>query len=198
MSKEEKISKTIKKYFNEITDHIKLENYNINKFKIAKSILINCKKKGGKLIFLGNGGSAATCNHLTTDFTKNAKIKSINFNDSALITCFCNDYGHDKWMSKALEFYSNKNDVVFFISVSGESKNLVNAIKYCLKKKMKIVTLTGRKKNNTLMKLNKKSLNFWVDSHSYNIVEIVHHAWLLSLVDLVIGKSVYETSKKKS
>ena len=44
MSKE-KISKIIKQYFNEITDHIKLENYNINKFKITKSILINCKKK---------------------------------------------------------------------------------------------------------------------------------------------------------
>ena len=42
------------------------------------------------------------------------------------------------------------------------------------------------------MKLNKSGVNLWVNSHSYNIIETVHMLWLLSIVDKIIGTSIYE------
>ena len=64
-----------------------------------------------------------------------------------------------------------------------------------LKKKVnKIITLTGNDKENKLSKLG--DINFWVDSKSYNHIENVHQAILLSIVDLIIGKSEYPQINK--
>ena len=76
-------------------------------------------QKNGKLIFIGNGASASLASHAATDFTKQAKIPSIAFNDHNLITALSNDYGYENWVSKALEFYSDPIDMAIFISVSG-------------------------------------------------------------------------------
>jgi D-sedoheptulose 7-phosphate isomerase len=81
----------------------------------------NCKLSGGKIIFLGNGGSAAIASHISVDLSKNAKIRSVNFNESDLITCLANDYGHNNWMSEALNIYCDNNDIVVLISSSGKS-----------------------------------------------------------------------------
>ena len=59
-----------------------------------------CNAKGGRVVFFGNGGSASTANHVSVDLSKNAKISSINFNESNLITCFSNDCGYSNWMKK--------------------------------------------------------------------------------------------------
>ena len=73
---------------------------------------------------MGNGGSAAITSHVSVDLTKNAKIRSINFNESDLLTCLSNDYGYDKWMSKALEFYSTKGDLIVIIQAQVSLKML--------------------------------------------------------------------------
>ena len=75
----------------------------------------------GRLVFVGNGASASLSSHAATDFTKQAKIPSIAFNDHNLITELSNDYGYENWVSKAIEYYCKKNDMLIFISVSGES-----------------------------------------------------------------------------
>ena len=124
--------------------------------------------------------------------TKNAKIRSINFNEPDLITCFANDFGHDNWMKEALKMYSNKNDIVILISSSGKSKNIINAAKWCLKNSLKTITFTGHNKNNPLKNLNYKGMNFWINSKAYNLVELSHLFILLSIVDLIIGKNIYK------
>ena len=60
------------------------------------------------------------------DLTKNANIRCTNFNEPDLITCFSNDYGHDHWVEKAVEFYGDEGDVFIAISSSGSSKNILN------------------------------------------------------------------------
>ena len=57
--------------------------------------------------------------------TKVAKIRAINFNEANLITCFANDYGYDNWMTKAIDFYADKGDLIIFVSSSGKSKNIL-------------------------------------------------------------------------
>ena len=78
------------------------------------------------------------------------------------------------------------------ISVSGESLSVVNAAKKAKDLGLKVVTFSGRHESNALKKLG--DINFWVDSHAYNIVECIHMIWLTSVIDAVIGKAEYEVS----
>jgi len=167
----------------------------INDLINLKKIIVDNSKKKKKILVFGNGGSAAIASHFTVDLTKNAKVRATNYNEADLITCLSNDYGYDQWVSKAIELYMDKGDLVFFISSSGVSRNMINAVKIAKKKKArKIVSFTGFNKNNLLKK--KSDLTFWVNSRAYNHIENVHQIWLLSLVDLIIGRSEYSANRK--
>mgnify|MGYP000315382243 FL=1 len=78
-----------------------------------KEILLRIKENGKKIIIAGNGGSAAIASHVSVDFTKQGGIRTINFNEADLITCFANDYGFENWVAKAVEFYGDQGDVLF-------------------------------------------------------------------------------------
>ena len=156
--------------------------------KITKT-LKSVQKNKKKVIILGNGGSASIASHVSVDLTKNAKVRSINFNEADLLTCFSNDYGYKKVFSKSLEFYADKGDLVILISSSGKSKNMLEAAKICKKKGLFLCTFTGFSKSNPLKKMG--NVNLWVNSKGYNIVENIHQIWLLSIVDRIIGKTRY-------
>ena len=155
--------------------------------KIAKTL--SSLKKKNKVIIFGNGGSAAISSHVSVDLTKNAKVRSINFNEADLLTCFANDYGYEKVFSKSLEFYADRGDVVIIVSCSGRSKNLLEAAKICKKKKILLYTFTGFSKSNPLKKMG--NINLWVNSKAYNMIENIHQIWLLSIVDKIIGTTEY-------
>ena len=107
-----------------------------------------------------------------------------------LITCFANDYGFEHWAEKAIDFYGDEGDLLIVISSSGKSENMINAVKAARNGNFhSVITLSGFSENNPLKKLG--DINFWVDNKSYNFVENIHQIWLLSIVDLVIGKREY-------
>ena len=182
--------KFLKNYFNSLTNLFNNDKY-LNDLIELKKILLNTHSNGKKTMIFGNGGSAAIASHFSVDITKNAGVRCTNYNESDLITCFSNDFGYEKWVEKSIEFYGDAGDNIILISASGTSKNMVNAAKFIKQKKIfnKLITFTGNKKDNDLNKLG--DINFWVDSSAYNIIENVHQALLLSLVDLIIGKSEY-------
>ena len=180
----------IKKYLEDFSSLVKSNDQIVEKIIKAKDIFLNSKDNGAKIIICGNGGSAAIASHVSVDLTKNAKIRSVNFNESDLITCFANDYGYEKWVEKAVDFYADSKDVLVLISSSGKSLNMVNAAKAARNKKISIViTFTGHDKDNPLSKLG--DINFWINSKAYNFVENIHQVWLLTIVDLIIGKREY-------
>ena len=115
------------------------------------------------------------------------------FNDHNLITALSNDYGYDQWVSKAIQLYSNKNDMIFFISVSGESKNLLKGIDMANLMNLKTASLTGSKKNNRLRM--KSNLSLWVDSKAYNIVESIHTIWITLIIDMIVGHPEYSVKE---
>ena len=160
-----------------------LIDYNDKDFlKIAqnlKKIKINKKK----VILVGNGGSAAMASHVSVDLTKMCKIRSVNFNEADLLTCFSNDYGYENWVQKALSSYADKGDLLICISSSGESKNIINGAKFAKKIGCKVVTLTGFDKKNKVRKIG--HINLWLNSKNYNLIEMTHHIWLLSIVDFI-------------
>ncbi len=168
-------------------------NSNINKELILlKNMIIQTKKKNAKIILIGNGGSSAIASHVSVDLNKAVGIRSMNFNEYDLITCLSNDFGYENWVSKALDYHLDKNDLTIIISSSGNSQNLINAAKFIRRKKNKLVTFTGFSKTNKLSKYS--SLSFWVDSNAYNIVENTHQLWLTLVCDMIIGKMEYKSS----
>ena len=180
----------VNKYLNEFSSLLKPNDEIINKIINVKSILLEAKANNKKIMIFGNGGSAAIASHVSVDLTKNAKVRCVNYNEADLITCFSNDYGYEKWIAKAIDFYSDEKDVLILISSSGKSKNMINACNSAREKKIsKIITFTGHDKNNPLSKLG--DVNFWIDSKAYNYVENTHQIWLLTIVDLIIGKREY-------
>ena len=152
------------------------------------SLINNCKKNGGKVYIVGNGGSSSIASHVSVDFVKVAAVPSDTFNNANLITCFSNDYGHDNWVSEAVKAYTNKNDLIILISSSGTSKNIVNAAKYCNQYNISLITLSGFSNNNPLSQLGK--INIHINSESYNFIEMSHHIILLAIVDIFAKKLI--------
>ena len=177
-----------KNYFNQFSKI--LSSYDKREFLKIVQIIREIKKNKKKVILVGNGGSAAMASHVSVDLTKQCNIRAINFNEADLITCFANDYGFENWISKTIEHYADKNDILILISSSGRSKNMINACKAAKKKNiLKIITLTGHEKNNPLSKLG--DINLWIESKAYNFIENTHQLWLLTVCDLIIGKREY-------
>jgi len=178
------------KYFSNIKSLISFNDDTLNKIIEVSKILKETHTKGKKTIIFGNGGSSAIASHFSVDLTKNARVRCISLNEYDLITCFANDYGYEKWVEKALEFYADPGDNIILISSGGNSPNMVNAAKFAKSIKInKIITFTGNNQNNKLNNLGE--INFWINSKSYNQIENVHQIILLSIVDLIIGKSEY-------
>ena len=183
--------KWLEEYFDRYKESIFNDQTYADFIKI-KDIWVKVNKNRKKVIFAGNGGSAALASHCSVDLTKAAGIRAINFNEADLITCFANDYGYDNWVSNALEFYGEEGDCVVLVSSSGNSMNMVQAAKSAKKLGMRVITFTGFEQSNKLKQLGE--INLWVDSKAYNIVEMTHHIWILSIVDLIIGNAEYSAS----
>ena len=125
----------IESHFN---DHKKLLNQIPLVFKDIENIskiLINCLKKKKTIFWCGNGGSASDSQHLAGElvgrFVGDRKpLKSIALNaDSAVMTCIVNDYGYEHIFSRQIEGLGSKGDVLIGISTSGNSVNVLNALK---------------------------------------------------------------------
>ena len=182
-----KVIKSI--FFDQFYDAInnKAKNVDTNKLIELADLIRPTKINSGKIIIVGNGGSAAIASHVAIDLTKAANIRSMNFNEASLLTCFSNDYGYENWVEQALDFYANSQDIVILISSSGQSKNILNAAIKAKEMGLPVITLSGFLDNNPLK--NQGDINLWVNSSEYNVVETVHQSWLLSIVEFLIVNS---------
>ena len=105
----------VKKYLEDFSSLAKPNEKIVEKIIATRDILINAKKNNAKIMIFGNGGSAAIASHVSVDLTKNANIRSVNFNEADLITCFSNDYGYERWVEKAINYYDDNDDVLILI-----------------------------------------------------------------------------------
>lgn len=160
-------------------------------FKIA-NLLKEVQSNGKKIIVIGNGGSAAIASHVAVDLTKAAGCRAITFNEADLLTCFANDYGYEKWVQQALQFYADKGDIAILISSSGSSKNIINGALWAKKNGLTVITLSGFSAENPLREIG--DINLWVDSKGYNIIEMAHHIWLVAIVDFIVGSIEYKAN----
>lgn len=178
-------------YFSEMYKHITA--IDLHRLLKITDLICETNKKGGKVILAGNGGSAAIASHIAVDLTKAARKRAINFNEADLITCFANDCGYENWVAEALAAYADSADMLILISSSGRSNNMIKAALKAKQLGLRLVTFTGFDWDNPLRKLG--NINLWVDSYSYNIVEMTHHIWLVAIIDKIIERE--KRSKKK-
>ena len=106
-------------------------------------------ENGGKIITCGNGGSHCDAMHFAEELTGRYRndrksLPAIAISDAAHLTCVGNDYGFDAIFSRFIEGMGNNGDVLLAISTSGNSMNIVNAVKAAKEKNMKTIVLTGK------------------------------------------------------
>jgi D-sedoheptulose 7-phosphate isomerase len=125
-----------------------------------------------KVIFIGNGGSAAVASHQAIDYWRNGGFPAISFNDGALLTCISNDFGYEQVFSKPIATFAQPGDVLFAISSSGQSANILEGVRQGAKIGCHLITLSAFKPDNPLRQLG--DLNFYVPTMAYGFAEINH------------------------
>ena len=116
----------------------------------ASQIINNCILSGNKLFLFGNGGSAADAQHIAAEFTGRFVIERRPLpaialtTDTSAITAIGNDYGYDIVFERQVEALANKGDVLIGISTSGNSPNVLKALKVGKEKGCLTVGLSGR------------------------------------------------------
>jgi D-sedoheptulose 7-phosphate isomerase len=115
----------------------------------AADLIVKSIKSGGKIVFFGNGGSAADSQHLAAEFVGKFIIKRKSLaaialtTNSSITTAIGNDFGFENVFQRQVESLVNKEDVVVAISTSGNSENVVNGVITAKEKGVKVITLSG-------------------------------------------------------
>jgi D-sedoheptulose 7-phosphate isomerase len=118
--------------------------------KFAIELIVNAFQNGNKLLICGNGGSAADSQHFAAEFTGRYEMERKPLpaialtTDTSALTAIGNDYSFDVVFSKQVEALGNAGDILFAISTSGNSKNVVKAIEVAQATGMQVITLTGK------------------------------------------------------
>jgi D-sedoheptulose 7-phosphate isomerase len=111
--------------------------------------IIGCIRQGGKILFCGNGGSAADAQHLAAELVGRfgrgrPPLAAIALTtDSSVLTCLSNDYGFEEVFSKQVEAHGRKGDVLVGISTSGTSENVLRAIRKARQMGLLTIALSG-------------------------------------------------------
>ncbi|MGE4064060.1 MAG: SIS domain-containing protein [Rhodospirillaceae bacterium] len=145
----------------------------------------NVARGTGKVMFVGNGGSAGIAGHLAIDFAKNGGVRAVTFNDASSLTCLGNDLGYDQVFAKQVEMQGFPGDVLVAISSSGRSANILNAVRAAKEMNCEVVTLSGFSYDNPLRKMG--DVNFFVDAAVYGFVETAHQTILHAILDTAMG-----------
>jgi D-sedoheptulose 7-phosphate isomerase len=140
---------------------------------------------GNKIMFIGNGGSAAIASHLANDFSKNGGLRATAFNDAAALTCLGNDFGYEYVFAKQIELHHRPGDLLIAISSSGRSRNILNAVDVAVTGGCQVATLSGFGADNQLRRMG--NVNFYVPSSAYGFVEISHLTLCHAVLDIHMG-----------
>lgn len=145
MNKKDLNSNYIEKIFLESSELVKNSSYLSSDIIKCVNIITKSLKKGKKIILFGNGGSAADAQHIAAEFIGrfNLERKSLPAialtTDSSILTSLSNDYSFETVFERQCESLVSKGDIIFGISTSGNSKNVLNGLK--ISKKLGGITI---------------------------------------------------------
>jgi D-sedoheptulose 7-phosphate isomerase len=152
----------------------------------ALALSMEAAERGNKQIFIGNGGSAAIAGHMAIDFSNNGGMPAVCFNDAAALTCVANDFGFEEVFARQLGYHARGGDVLYAISSSGRSPDILLAVEAARRLDCWVVTMSGFRVDNPLCTLG--DVNFHVALENYGIVEVAHTALIHAIVDLKMAR----------
>lgn len=116
----------------------------------TSEMIIDTYRSGGKIILIGNGGSAADAQHIAAEFVGRFKLERKSLpaialtSNTSILTALANDYGYDNVFSRQLESIANDKDVLIVITTSGNSPNILKAAEDVKLRNIKVIGMTGR------------------------------------------------------
>jgi D-sedoheptulose 7-phosphate isomerase len=173
------MKKKIKNYLQNVSNNFKLLESQSDNIKIATNIMIEALNSKNKIIYCGNGGSAADSQHLSAELMGRYKLDrkplpAISLTvDTSAITAIGNDYGFEYIFSRQLEGIGNKGDILYATSTSGESKNVIKAIEKAKEIGIKVICVTG-KDNNKMSEIS--NITIHAQSNETNHIQEMHIA----------------------
>jgi len=125
------------------------DDNNIAQIEAAAKMIADSFKQGGKVLSCGNGGSHCDAMHFAEELTGRYRenrpgLPGIAISDPSHLSCVSNDFGYDFVFSRYVEAVGSKGDVLFGLSTSGNSGNILKAIEAAQTKGMKTIALTGK------------------------------------------------------
>jgi len=121
----------------------------IESIEKAADVLVSALQKGNKILSCGNGGSHCDAMHFAEELSGRYRenrpaLAAMAISDPSHISCVSNDFGYNYIFSRFIEGLGNKGDVLVGISTSGNSANIVEAVKAAQAKGMEVILLTGK------------------------------------------------------
>ena len=149
-----------------------------SKIEEIASLLIKTLQNNNKLMWCGNGGSAAQAEHLSAELLGGLNKKKVNpffsiclNSDSSFITAWSNDNSFDNVFLRQIQAFGKKGDMLILLTTSGNSLNQINAVKICRNLGVNVVSLTGND-GGELLKLSDYNIN--IDSNSTQRIQEMH------------------------
>jgi D-sedoheptulose 7-phosphate isomerase len=152
--------------------------------KKAADLILAAKSASGKVMVIGNGGSAAIASHMQNDLCKAVGVQALVFNETPLLTALTNDHGYECAFERPIELWANAGDLLLAISSSGQSENILRAVRASVSRGCQVITLSGFRADNPLRGMG--HLNFYVPSPVYGYVEVAHSALTHFLTDCAV------------
>jgi len=144
--------------------------------------LEHARRNQSKAMVIGNGGSAAIAAHMQSDLAKSVKLRALTFFDLSFYTAIANDRGVESVFEEPLRLFAEPGDILFAISSSGRSENILRAVRQARIKHCRIFTLSGFGGENPLRQMG--DINFYIPVEHYGMVELAHQVLVHCITDL--------------
>jgi len=157
----------------------------------ASQAMVDCLKSGGKILACGNGGSAGDSQHFAAELVgrferEREELAAIALTtDSSILTAVANDYSFDEIFSKQVRALGKPGDILFGISTSGNSKNVIAAVEAAHKKGLIVIGMTGRNGGKIGEMMGERDVLLNVESTVTARIQEVHLLTLHCLCDAI-------------
>ena len=173
--------------------HLKLQAMDALAAPIASAAerMVQCLMRDGKILSCGNGGSAADSQHFAAEMLNRFEMERPGLaalaltTDTSTLTSIANDYTYDQVFSKQVLALGQANDVLLAISTSGNSRNMLEAVRAAHERQMGVVALTGKSGGQMADILGPEDIHICVPANSTARIQEVHLLTLHCLCDAI-------------
>ena len=173
--------------------HLKLQSMDALAGPIAAAAerMVQCLKLDGKIMACGNGGSAADSQHFAAELLNRFEMERPGLaaialtTDASTLTSIANDYGYDQVFSKQVRALGQKNDLLLAISTSGNSRNVLAAVRAAHEGGMSVIALSGRNGGEMTELIQPGDIHICVPAQSTARIQEVHLLTLHCLCDAI-------------